>query len=442
MAPPPARPRDPIGWHLALTLAFLALASVRLTIPSAPFFDEVHYLPAARELLALSEPRNVEHPPLGKEILALSMALLGDDPLGWRAMPLAFGTLALFAAMRAMWFASCSRTASLLTGFYLATGFPLIVHARIAMLDIFMGGFLMLGLWMCAGAVREPESARRRLPLAGAALGAAMACKWNAVPLAAVPGVGFLAIRMWSTRAQFLWTRRGAPVPGVTLAEAFLWLGLLPLAVYALSYWPFPLFATPEPSFIGRNYLGALVALHERMLELQTQLKTPHPYQSTWPQWVINWRAIWYLYEPVDGSQRGVLLVGNPLTMLAGLPALAWCAFAGAGGLAGVKRVGGGQGPQHAALAVAVLYAASLATWIIAPKPVQFYYHYLLPSTFLLAALALATERLWQRGNRVLAAGLMLGSGGLFAYFYPILTAAPLAGEQSFLRWAWLASWR
>ena len=36
----------------------------------------------------------------------------------------------------------------------------------------------------------------------------------------------------------------------------------------------------------------------------------------------------------------------------------------------------------------------------------------------------------------------LLGSLGFFAYFYPILSAAPLAGEMAFLQWAWLPGWR
>ena len=31
---------------------------------------------------------------------------------------------------------------------------------------------------------------------------------------------------------------------------------------------------------------------------------------------------------------------------------------------------------------------------------------------------------------------------GFFAFFYPILSAWPLAGEMSFLDWAWLEGWR
>ena len=79
---PSPHARDPIGWTAAITVGFLLLCLVRLTIPSKPFFDEIHYLPAARAVLALSRPANPEHPPLGKEILALGIALFGDRPLG------------------------------------------------------------------------------------------------------------------------------------------------------------------------------------------------------------------------------------------------------------------------------------------------------------------------------------------------------------------------
>ena len=208
MSAPPVHPRDPLGWHVVLAIAFLVLVGLRLTIPSILYFDEVHYVPAARTILELSAPRNVEHPPLGKEMLALGMALFGDRPLGWRIMPAVFGTLTLFAVMRAVWFAGCSRGASVLTGLFLLTGFPLFVQSRIAMLDIFMVAFVMLALWMCAGALREPETGRGRLALAGMAMGAAMASKWNAVPLAVLPGLTFLVLRIRAEGWRFATTRR------------------------------------------------------------------------------------------------------------------------------------------------------------------------------------------------------------------------------------------
>ena len=49
----PLHPRDPLAWCAALTGLFALLAGWRLAIPSIAYFDEVHYLPAAREILSL-----------------------------------------------------------------------------------------------------------------------------------------------------------------------------------------------------------------------------------------------------------------------------------------------------------------------------------------------------------------------------------------------------
>ena len=84
----------------------------------------------------------------------------------------------------------------------------------------------------------------------------------------------------------------------------------------------------------------------------------------------------------------------------------------------------------------------TLGFWIVAAKPIQFYYHYLLPSMFLLAALALALDALWQSGRRWLALGPLAISAALFAWFYPILSAAPLDGKMAFLEYTWLKSWQ
>ncbi|MDY7098613.1 MAG: glycosyltransferase family 39 protein [Pseudomonadota bacterium] len=425
---------DPWAWCIAIPLFFAALGTVRLTIPTTPFFDEVHYLPAAREMLRIGELGggaylNQEHPMLGKWLIALGIWLFGDNPWGWRLMPLLAGTITVGAGMRAIWLSSQERFATIAFGILIVTGFHIFVQARIAMLDIFMAAFLSLAAWQFAGAIREPETGRWRLALTGIALGAAMASKWNAVPIAMVPGLTFLAARLSAGRRRLLMSRRGAPVPGITLIEAFLWLGIVPLAVYAITFVPGYWLGTPlRPSTLAE--LG-LIGFHTHILDLQGSVKAPHSYQSTWPQWLMNTRGIWYLYEFTDNAQRGVLLIGNPLTMLAGLPALVWCFCAG------LYRL------DWARLGVVVGYGVALGLWLIAPKPVQFYYHYMMPSVFLIAALALALSDLAQvQKYRWTSYAVLVGSALVFALFFKILTAAELEGPMSFAKWTWLAGWR
>lgn len=419
-----AQLRDPLGLSLACAAAFTILVMIRFQLPTAPYFDEVHYLPAAREWLGQGQFLNQEHPPLGKQLIALAIAVFGDNPTGWRTLPLVAGIVALFASMRAMWFATQSRFASVAFGLLLASGFVLFIHARIAMLDIFAIAFLAVAAWQFSAAIWQPEKARMRLMATGIALGLAMASKWNAAPIAMLPGLAFLLARIAAGRRRPLASQRGLPIPGISLLEATLWLGAVPLIVYAMTFAPAA--GLRENPFLD----GGLIALHQTMFELQTQVLKPHPYQSNWPDWVFNLRAIWYLYEHVDGAQRGIMLIGNPLTMLLGLPALLWCLITGV-----AQR-------NWARLAMVIGYVVSLSLWVFADKSVQFYYHYLLPSIFLLGALTLALDALWNRGQRLWAGGVIVASCALFAWFYPILSAAPLDGPNAFLTWTWLDSWR
>ncbi|WP_088311333.1 phospholipid carrier-dependent glycosyltransferase [Novosphingobium sp. B 225] len=418
--------QDPADWCAVWAVFFLALVWWRLGIPSQIYFDEVHYVNAARRLNE-GLRFNPEHPMLGKWVIAETIRLFGDRPLVWRVPSAIGGALGLFAFSRLVWFSTGSRRITFAALFLVATDFLWFVQSRIAMLDMVMALLGMIGLWLALSAVRLPQQARWRLALAGVSLGLALGAKWSIAPAAMVPGLVFAGWKLRDTGWRFLFARSGGPVPGMTLIEAALWLGLVPLCAYWFSFWP--AFHWAQNPVNPWDPLG----WHRYMLQLQDSVTRLHPYRSQWYQWVVNWRAIWYLYQPVDGVQRGVLLVGNPFTMLAGLPALGWCLWAG------VRRA------NWAMLGFAGLYLISLLMWALSGKPIQFYYHYLLPGTFLMVCLALALDDLWQRKDkwRWLAPAALALSAAMFAYFYPILSAGPLCcGRPSYTQWMWLDSWR
>lgn len=418
MTPSTPRDRDPLLYQALIALAFAGLVFLHLGIPSRLYFDEVHYVPAARALW-LGLPANPEHPLLAKEAIALAIALAGDHPLSWRLPSAIMGIVGLFAFGRALWWSSGRAVAAVAGMVLLASDFAWLIQSRIAMLDMVMAGWAMVGLWMVAAALAPAPSAgamarRWRMALGGAAMGLAMGAKWSVVPVVAVVALGVWGARLWRA-GELGW------------GELLLWLGAMPLLTYALTFWPAFHYAHDAIA------PGDLIAWHRTMLRLQTSVIRPHPYQSVWSEWIINWRTIWYLYEPVDGAQRGVMLIGNPFTMLAGLGALGWCGWTGA-----ARR-------DSLRLMLVALYAACLALWALGGKPVQFYYHYLLPGTALMAALGLAVDDLWRAGphGRRKALGILALSLGMLAWFYPILTAQPLhKGVVSFEDWMWLPTWR
>ena len=91
----PASLRRPLPVALLLMAAAQALFTWRLTIPHRLVFDEVHYVPAARTLLALAGHTNIEHPLLGKTLIALGILLFGDGPAGWRALSTLAGRIVI-----------------------------------------------------------------------------------------------------------------------------------------------------------------------------------------------------------------------------------------------------------------------------------------------------------------------------------------------------------
>lgn len=421
---PPAIQTDPRGWIALIAGLFFLLVMIRLGTPTRIYFDEVHYVKASRVLMQFNHITNREHPLVGKQLIAAGIALFGDRAWSWRIFPALAGVLTMFAFMRALWLATYSRFAPLAGGVLLATGFLVYMQSRIAMLDIFMICFATVAMWMLAGAIRFPEKARGRLILAGISLGLALGSKWTAAPIVALPGIVFLVMRVWGARWKFLTRKDCGPIPGISLIEAGIWLGVLPFVTYLATFWPV-FFYYSDPLTIG-----GYVEYHQKMWELQQQTVKPHPYMSRWWQWVLDLRPVWYLYENIDGAQRGVLFIGNPFTMIFGIYAVLWCAFQGV-----MRR-------NRAALAASLGYFVTLGMWIVAPKPIQFYYHYLLPSCFLLAAVALLLDHWWNAGRRQLALGILAGSLVVFSLFFPIISGAELGGPYAFEHWMWLKSWR
>ncbi|MET1753928.1 phospholipid carrier-dependent glycosyltransferase [Novosphingobium sp. RD2P27] len=422
-----ASERDPLPWCLALCFGFLLLCLHRLGLPNRIYFDEIHYVVAARQLLE-GVPANREHPMFAKEVIAAAITVLGDRPWAWRVPSLIFGVLGLHAFGRLVWHVSQRRFATIAAMFLLAVNFLWFVQSRIAMLDMISAGLGMVALWQFAAVLREPSwRPRLRLALCGLAMGLSLGAKWSIAPVLVLPGLLFLALRVRESGWRIVGRRGAGPIPRISLVEAAWWLGAFPLGLYWLTYLPGFFWSSRAIEPLG------FIPYHEYMIRLQDSVKRLHPYRSVWYQWVINWRAIWYLYDDADGGQRGILLVGNPFTMLAGLPALIWCAWAGLW-----RR-------RFDALAFVVLYAVTLGIWIINGKPIQFYYHYLLPSAFLMACLALALDAVWRRSDwwRCLAPAALTIAAGMFVYFYPIISAARLHhGKQSFMQWMWLDSWR
>src|SRR4029078_2245059 len=171
---------------------------VGVTTPEKFYFDEVHYVPAARQMLEPVMPQpmlNPMHPPLAKQFIALSIHSFGDGPLGWRYPGVLFGSLAIVAVYLcglALFAAQGPAIAASLLAFF---NQMLFVQSRIAMLDIFA---LTFGLFATAAFLHGYRARRPHLwfALTGLASGFSIACKWSGLFVLAVCIVIVAAIRL------------------------------------------------------------------------------------------------------------------------------------------------------------------------------------------------------------------------------------------------------
>ena len=185
-------PRTPLWLLGGVSAASLAARTFNLDKPydadkhrGSLIFDEQYYVNAARVILGIRPPAganyagavlyhdpNAEHPPLGKLIVSDTIRVFGDNPLGWRIGPVVFGTLAILAMYWLVRSARGSAWLALGAATLMAADNLMMVHGRIATLDIFLVTFMLIAV----GAYL-----RGKFLLAGIALAFGMATKLLAI---------------------------------------------------------------------------------------------------------------------------------------------------------------------------------------------------------------------------------------------------------------------
>ncbi|MGA5200088.1 ArnT family glycosyltransferase [Streptomyces variegatus] len=242
--------RWPVPLLVAVLLAQMAFAMVTTAVRQTPTIDEPVYVGAAAEYVREHRLRhNPEHPPLGKLLIGAGVALAdprvdtafagdqgqsgrhllyesGNDPwrlMLWARLPvitltLSFG-LVVFAFARELAGHVAGSAALALYCF----SPDVIAHGSLATLDVPAAGFVLTSAWLLWRARRRP---RLYVPLAGVALGAALATKMSTLP--AVPVLVVLAavsVRQASGGSR---RRAAAAAGGVVLAAvAVVWVTYL-----------------------------------------------------------------------------------------------------------------------------------------------------------------------------------------------------------------------
>ena len=284
--------------------------------------------------------------------------MFGDTALGWRAMSTLAGTatvLGVFAILMLLF--GSIRTASY-GALFAAMNCTLYVHARIAMLEPFLGAFVVAaGSPRCCGrCAAPPERVTRRWMLGAVLLGLATAVKWTAAPYVAFAAIAFLALR----------ARRRRALAGASAAKG---------VAAARRGQHRHLFRSPScPRFFYANEpltLGRLIPFQLDMYRHQTQVLHAASLSVGLAQLAVRRcgrsgictnRSMARCAASCTSATRRSCGAGWSRS-----PGSAWHWWRAA-----IARAGG----------VALLWAASLGIWAVIPKSLGFYYYYHLSGIF------------------------------------------------------------
>ncbi|GAB3616473.1 phospholipid carrier-dependent glycosyltransferase [Okibacterium endophyticum] len=387
-------------WRWGAPLAVVLLAGClrfwNLGHPHALVFDETFYVKDAYTLLNngyesgwpadpdddfnagrtdgfTDDPAYVVHPPLGKWLIAVGLAIFGaGDSFGWRVVTAALGTLAVAVIMVVAHRLFASRALVITAGLLFAIDGHAIVMSRVALLDGILMFFTLVGflcvlldrLWheqrlsSAVSAARATGSDqawgpalwwRPWLVAAGLAFGAATAVKWS--------GLYFLAaFGLYVVLSDALLRRRlGLPfwISAAILKQgpiSFILLVPVALAAYLASWTGW--FVTdggynrhwaeqPENALSGvlsvlPTTLQSFVHYHQSIYGFHVGLSQSHPYSANPLSWLLMARptSMWYRQTGAgddgcfaESCSSAITSVANPLIWWAGAVALFYLAY-------------------------------------------------------------------------------------------------------------------
>ncbi len=437
----------------AVTLLAGVARFYRLAEPSRKIFDEVYYASdgcffagidyRTCELDVASE-RSWVHPPLGKNMIALGIDAFGNTPFGWRfaaavagtALVAMVGAIAYFLLGSVLWAGVAAALA--------ATEHLEFVQSRIAMLDVFLAFFVVLGfLFLVADRVRndptalDEEEARPRPRavwrplrlLAGVSFGAAVAVKWSG--LLALAGALVLSVSWARSARKRAGDRR--PLIAAIRTEGFgiyLALVILPFLAYVSAWIPWLADHGFNPFPLLRHH-GDMAEYHVNLDPVNTEGEPVHPYLSPAWKWLPMVRAVAYFWDGAPDCCRHILAMGHPLLFWGSLIVIPYLAYRWT--------------RDWRAGAIVVPIVAQFLPWLAVGRPLFLFY--MTPVTpFLALGMAYALRdgsrlRLgrWRVGAATVAL-IVLAFVGLFAFFWPVLTASHLSVEAWEAR-MWLQGW-
>lgn len=396
---------------LAMVAFGVYLRLLHLGIPGDLTLDEHHFVRNARNYLSGLPDWN-DHPPLGKLLIAVAIATVGDTSLAWRLVPAGLGIAVLGLVFVLGRGAFSSRTVGAAAAAFAAVDGFLIAYSRTALLDGVLLFFMLSAMVVVLRARRELGFA-----CAGALVGAAMSVKFSGVVVLVPLFVAAV------TRAHG-WRTLSCPLVAV-LAAGAAYVGVFSFGLGVTS-------GAAGPTAVWDRTLE-LYRHHAELTEWSNRLV------SHWYQWFLPTKPFTLYREVVpDGTVRMMTTLGNPLLWWSAPLSVAAASVAAMLRGGALVRKGQWRGAFDDRVLLLSLWFAGIAPWWISARD-SYVYHYLPSYSVGLVILAGSVGSL-KRG-RFVPLGFCLAALCAAAWYAPLWSKMAVRQEVVETR-LFLSTWR
>ena len=434
------------------------LYPTRSSFRNSMYFDEIYHGRTAYEFLNGLPTYESTHPPLGKILISLGVSLFGMTPFGWRIIGALFGILMVPIVYLFGKRLTENTAAAALACVMFSFDFMHFTQTRIATIDVYITFFVILMYFFmyryCQMSFYDTPLMKTFLPLGacGVCMGLGIACKWTGVYAGAGLAILFFAT-LYRRYGEYRYAKAAPQGESHGISHSYIlktfavktkgtigfcavFFAAIPALIYLLSYLPFV-------SYDGEGLFARMLHNQSAMYYYHSNLTASHPYSSSWYEWPVIKRPVWYYSSIVTGEygmggiREGISAFGNPLVWWIGIPAVFFMLY-----FCAKKK-------DRIAAFLLIGYLAQYLPWFFVTR-ITFMYHYFPSVVFVVLmivySLLQVKQELYKKrppAQVFLVLTVLYGAAvfALFLLFYPVLSGQPV--EASFVdQWLrWFNSW-
>lgn len=407
----------------------------KISFMNSSYFDEIYHPRTAYEYVHGLDVYEWTHPPLGKLLMAIPVAILGMCPFAYRVMGNIAGILmipTIYVFAKDMF---KNRKYAILAALIMAFDNFHFAQTRLATVDSFLVLFIMLSFMFMYKYIILDDKDKLKTKLwmlffSGLFMGCSIATKWTgcfaAIGLAIIFFVKLIKtnliekfdINKDGINVKFR-EKKWSKETTIIIISCVAFFVIIPIIIYCACY-------IPDKNV---NTIEDICNLQVSMYKYHSELEAEHPFTSNWYTWFIMKRPVWYYSGAVEeGMHSTIAGIGNPIIWWTGLVSMLYVL------LKGIKK-----SDIHCLFIIGAIFTALIPYLSI--SRIMFMYHYFPVLPFMMLSIVMLIKDIEDKIKfKKIYLIYIIIIALVFIYFYPVVSGMTVSKEYIEAT-RWLESW-